>query len=152
MELLKSPAKINLFLDVLSKDNDGFHNIKSILTLIDLHDEIIIKDSESLDINFSGEFSNEINQNNIQILFDFLIKKNFIKSGKYSINIRKNIPVGAGLGGGSSNIAPTEDSAATCPPIGRINKYKTIGDKTGNNDGIIISLIAAFVNKSTNLP
>ena len=105
MELLKSPAKINLFLDVLSKDNDGFHNIKSILTLIDLHDEIIIKDSESLDINFLGEFSNEINQNNIQILFDFLIKKNFIKSGKYSINIRKNIPVGAGLGGGASNIA-----------------------------------------------
>ena len=105
MEFLKSPAKINLFLDVLSKDNNGFHNIKSMLALIDLHDEIIIKDSESLDINFSGEFSNEINQNNIQILFDFLIKKNFIKSGKYSINIRKNIPVGAGLGGGSSNIA-----------------------------------------------
>ena len=105
MEFLKSPAKINLFLDVLSKDNNGFHNIKSMLALIDLHDEIIIKDSESLDINFSGEFSNEINQNNIQILFDFLIKKNFIKSGKYTINIRKNIPVGAGLGGGSSNIA-----------------------------------------------
>ena len=105
MELLKSPAKINLFLDVLSKDNDGFHNIKSILTLIDLHDEIIIKDSESLDINFSGEFSDEINQNNIQILFDFLTKKNFIKSDKYSIKITKNIPVGAGLGGGSSNIA-----------------------------------------------
>ena len=105
MELLKSPAKINLFLDVLSKENDGFHNIKSILTLIDLHDEIIIKESASLNINFSGEFSNEINQNNIQILFDFLIKKNFIKSDKYSINITKNIPVGAGLGGGSSNIA-----------------------------------------------
>ena len=64
MELLKSPAKINLFLDVLSIDNDGFHSIKSILTLIDLHDEIIIKDSDSLDINFSGEFSDEINQNN----------------------------------------------------------------------------------------
>jgi len=105
MELLKSPAKINLFLDVLSKDNDGFHSIKSILTLIDLHDEILIKDSDSLDINFSGEFSDEINQNNIQILFDFLTKKNFIKSDKYSIKIKKNIPVGAGLGGGSSNIA-----------------------------------------------
>ena len=105
MELLKSPAKINLFLDVLSKDNDGFHSIKSILTLIDLHDEILIKDSDSLDINFSGEFSDEINQNNIQILFNFLTKKNFIKSDKYSIKITKNIPVGAGLGGGSSNIA-----------------------------------------------
>ena len=33
-----------------------------------------------------------------------------------------------------------------------IMKYKTIGDKTGSNDGIIISLIAALVNKSTNLP
>ena len=105
MELLKSPAKINLFLDVLSKDNDGFHSIKSILTLIDLHDEIIIKDSDSLDINFSGEFSDEINQNNIQILFDFLTKKKFIKTDKYSIKIIKNIPVGAGLGGGSSNMA-----------------------------------------------
>ena len=105
MELLKSPAKINLFLDVLSKDNDGFHRIKSILTQIDLHDEIIIKDSDSFDISFSGEFSDKINQNNIQILFDFLTKKKFIKSDKYSINITKNIPVGAGLGGGSSNIA-----------------------------------------------
>jgi len=105
MELLKSPAKINLFLDVLSKDNNGFHSIKSILTLIDLHDEIIIKDSDSLDINFSGDFSNEVNQNNIQILFDFLTKKKIIKSAKYSIKIIKNIPVGAGLGGGSSNIA-----------------------------------------------
>ena len=79
MELLKSPAKINLFLDVLSKENDGFHNIESILTLIDLHDEIIIKESASLNINFSGEFSNEINQNNIQILFDFFDKKKFYK-------------------------------------------------------------------------
>ena len=50
-----------------------------------------------------------------------------------------------------SNIAPTEANAATCPPIAKIIKYRTIGDKTGNKDGIIISLIAATVNKSTNL-
>ena len=50
-----------------------------------------------------------------------------------------------------SNIAPTAASAATCPPIDRIIKYKTTGDKTGNSDGIIISLIAATVSKSTNL-
>ena len=40
--------------------------------------------------------------------------------------------------------------AATCPPIDKIIKYKTIGERTGNKDGIIISLIAATVNKSTN--
>ena len=50
-----------------------------------------------------------------------------------------------------NNIAPTDDKAATWPPIDKIIKYKTTGDRTGNNDGIIISLIAAFVNKSTNL-
>ena len=47
-------------------------------------------------------------------------------------------------------MAPTDASAATCPPITNIIKYKTIGDSTGNYDGIIISLIAATVNKSTN--
>ena len=49
-------------------------------------------------------------------------------------------------------MAPTEDRAATWPPIGRIIMYNTIGDKTGNNEGIIISFIAALVNKSTSLP
>jgi hypothetical protein len=49
-----------------------------------------------------------------------------------------------------SNIAPTAANAATCPPIENIIKYKTTGDRTGNKDGIIISLIAATVNKSTN--
>ena len=42
--------------------------------------------------------------------------------------------------------------AASIPPICKIIKYKITGDKTGNKDGIIISLIAALVNKSTNLP
>ena len=51
-----------------------------------------------------------------------------------------------------NNIAPTADNAATCPPMGKIIKYKTIGDRTGSNEGIIISLIAALVSKSTSLP
>jgi 4-diphosphocytidyl-2-C-methyl-D-erythritol kinase len=105
MELLKSPAKINLFLDILSKDIDGYHNINSIITLIDLNDEIKVKESKSLDINFSGEFSKDINQNNILMLFEYLLKKGYLNSDKYFIDIAKNIPVGAGLGGGSSNIA-----------------------------------------------
>ena len=43
----------------------------------------------------------------------------------------------------------TDASAATWPPIDKIIKYKTIGERTGNKDGTIISLIAATVNKST---
>ena len=51
-----------------------------------------------------------------------------------------------------SNIAPTDDNAASMPLIVLMTKYKIIGDKTGNRDGTIISLIAALVNRSTNLP
>ena len=51
-----------------------------------------------------------------------------------------------------NNIAPNDDSAASIPPICKIIKYKIIGDKTGKREGIIISLIAALVNKSTNFP
>ena len=51
-----------------------------------------------------------------------------------------------------NNIAPTDARAASIPPITKIITYKIIGDKTGKSDGIIISLIAAFVSKSTNLP
>jgi hypothetical protein len=40
-------------------------------------------------------------------------------------------------------MAPTEAKASACPPIERITNYKTIGDSTGNKEGIIISLIAA---------
>ena len=105
MDKLISPAKINLFLEILSKDDRGFHNINSVFTHIDLSDEIMINESDKLDIIFSGQFSNFIDHNNIESLFSFLIKKKLIRSDKYSINISKNIPVGAGLGGGSSNIA-----------------------------------------------
>ena len=51
-----------------------------------------------------------------------------------------------------NSIAPTEDNADSVSLIIKITKYKIIGDRTGNRDGIIISLIAALVNKSTNLP
>ena len=51
-----------------------------------------------------------------------------------------------------NNMAPKDESAASIPPICKIIKYKIIGDKTGNKEGTIISLIAAFVSKSTSLP
>ena len=50
-----------------------------------------------------------------------------------------------------NNIAPTDARAATWPPIDKIIKYKTTGDRTGNNDGIIISLIAAKKGKNTSM-
>lgn len=100
-----SPAKINLFLETLGKYEDGYHDIRSVMCGISLYDEIFIEENSKLDISFNGEFGHQVENNNIENLFNFLKKENLINTEAYSIRIKKNIPVGAGLGGGSSNIA-----------------------------------------------
>ena len=54
--IIKAPAKINLFLNVLNKREDGYHNIKSGITFINLFDEVCIKKNNSMIINYSGTF------------------------------------------------------------------------------------------------
>lgn len=111
---VKSPAKINVGLRVLSKRKDGFHNIETIFYPVKIYDEINVKieklkDSAKKNIisvktdsntNISGK--NNICYKAAGIFFDeFRIKDKH----KIDINIKKNIPIGAGLGGGSSNAA-----------------------------------------------
>tara|TARA_B100001057_G_scaffold163769_1_gene164392 strand:- start:2189 stop:3031 length:843 start_codon:yes stop_codon:yes gene_type:complete len=102
---IQAYAKINLFLDVLSKQQDGYHEIYSLISKIDLHDDIEIVRNKSLDVIFEGSFSSMIKYNNIETLFEYLFSKNYLSEFPFKIKISKNIPVGAGLGGGSSNIA-----------------------------------------------
>ena len=104
-EKIQSHAKINLFLDVLSKQKDGYHDIYSLISKIDLCDDIEIEKSNSLEIFFEGQFSSMIKSNAIEHLFEYLFKKNYLSEFPFKIKIQKNIPVGAGLGGGSSNLA-----------------------------------------------
>lgn len=97
-------AKINLFLKVLNKRNDGYHNIQSLLVKTDLRDVLEVEISNDFQIEIHGEFSNLININdNIFIpIFNFF-KKNFNLDKQLKIKLQKNIPVGAGLGGGSAD-------------------------------------------------
>ena len=102
---LKSFAKVNLFLHVLNKREDGYHNILSLLSRIELFDTITIKKSSKLEIIYTGLQSNEIVDDNILKLFNLLKEKDLIKNFNPKITIDKKIPIGAGLGGGSSNVA-----------------------------------------------
>ena len=102
---LKSFAKINLFLEVIGKYENNFHIINSIVSRIDLFDEIVIKESEDLVVSFKGPFASFIENNNINYLFQFLKEENYISNTGFAVTVDKNIPVGSGLGGGSSNIA-----------------------------------------------
>ena len=101
-----SPAKLNLNLRVISKRNDGYHNLETTFQLINLFDEITFKKSnESFSISCDGL---EIEPENNLIFKSFnAIKKYCEVDEGIRIHLKKNIPVGAGLGGGSSNAATT---------------------------------------------
>ena len=103
---IKSNVKVNLALNVVGKSK-SLHRIESIISFLDLHDEIKIKkiDNKNHKIIFVGKFSNGIkSKNTITQLLENIDKKKLLKH-KYQIIIKKNVPLEAGLGGGSMNAA-----------------------------------------------
>ena len=106
----KSFAKINLFLNVGKKFNKtSLHNIQSMACLINLFDEIKIRKSKSKKdkIKFHGKFYKNVNKDNTILKSLYILrKKNIIDQHiRYDIQVKKQIPVFSGLGGGSSNAA-----------------------------------------------
>jgi 4-diphosphocytidyl-2-C-methyl-D-erythritol kinase len=101
---LKSFAKINLGLEILGKRPDGYHNLKTVFQTIDLFDTIQVEENRSGEIHLSGDDAtiqwNE--QNTIWRAIDAVYKKYSIRQG-FDITVKKQIPAGSGLGGGSSN-------------------------------------------------
>ena len=99
-----SPAKLNLNLKVISKRNDGYHNLETTFQFIDLFDEITFEDSDkSFSISCNGL---DIKPENNLIFKSFNAIQNYCDVDKgIQIHLKKIIPVGAGLGGGSSNAA-----------------------------------------------
>ncbi len=102
-----SPAKINLFLHITSKRDDGYHNLQTIFQLLDFYDEI------DFSLRNDGKINRTSGNEDILISDDLMIKS-AKKLKQYSatnfgvdIKIIKRIPTGGGLGGGSSNAATT---------------------------------------------
>lgn len=103
---LKSRAKINLSIDVLGKREDGYHLVEMIMQTIDLYDTIKIKELQSDEVIVRSNSSDiPLDENNIVYKAAILIKESLnIKKG-VEIFIQKNIPIAAGMAGGSSNAA-----------------------------------------------
>ena len=105
--LIKSHAKINLALNVIGKKSN-LHKVESIVAFVSLHDEIFIKSISSNNhiISFEGKFSSGIGKSNtVSKLFKILENRKLLKNQKFRVEIKKNIPIEAGLGGGSMNAA-----------------------------------------------
>lgn len=117
-----APAKLNLYLDVLGKRPDGFHDIETIFEKIDLKDEIIIKEKgRGVKVKVDAADCGR-GEENIVYKAAHAIFKETGAGLNLDIEIKKRIPVSAGLGGGSS------DAASTLKAINAIFKLR-IPDK-----------------------
>ncbi|MCX7835355.1 MAG: 4-(cytidine 5'-diphospho)-2-C-methyl-D-erythritol kinase [bacterium] len=104
---LLCPAKINLGLKVGSRRTDGYHEIRTIFQSVNFYDELKVIQTENQhdELTIVGNQNLPSNEDNL-VLKAVHLFRNITKSTKtYSIELNKRIPVGAGLGGGSSDAA-----------------------------------------------
>ena len=108
---IKSHAKINLALNVTGK-TPKLHKVESIISFINLHDLIYLKQihNKNHKVFFRGKFSKNIGKKNtVTLLLKLLDQKKLLDNKKFQIEIVKNIPQKAGMGGGSMNAATLID-------------------------------------------
>lgn len=132
---VKAPAKINLALDVLHKRPDGFHEVEMIMTNVDLADRLELTELRRNEIvieSTSGFVPDD--QRNLAYQAAALLKKKFNVNQGISIKIDKQIPVAAGLAGGSSDAAAALRGLNDLWEIGLSNdELAEIGSEIGSD-------------------
>ena len=104
--VVKSQAKINIGLNIISKRDDGYHNLETIFYPINLFDEIRFTKNDEFYFNSNDDNLNN-EKTNLIIKSKESLEKHFNTPLPVKVFLNKQIPIGAGLGGGSSNAAST---------------------------------------------
>jgi len=142
---IKAPAKINLTLEVLGKREDGFHDITSVMQTIDLCDSLIINESPEiiLDIDtaslpeWDGIRNPDVSfniENNLVFRAAELLRQKTGYRGGAKIELKKQIPSAAGLGGGSSDAAATLKGLNRLWSLGlKAGELSAIGEELGSD-------------------
>jgi 4-diphosphocytidyl-2-C-methyl-D-erythritol kinase len=100
-----SPAKVNLFLYVLRRRADGYHDLFSLMCRIGLYDEILLNPAAAAITLQCSDPSLPVDDGNLAVRAARRFYEALGRSGGVKIHLTKRIPIGAGLGGGSSNAA-----------------------------------------------
>ena len=143
---LYAPAKVNLHLEVLHKRQDGYHNIRSLFIAVSLFDRIVIRSlKEKGKCTVTGNCGVKSRVNLAVKAYNLFKKAAGINNG-VSILLEKNIPKGAGLGGGSS------DAASVIKGLNRlfntglpIEVQQHIASELGNDVPFFLNGTAAFI-------
>ena len=106
---LDTPAKINLYLEVLGKRPDGYHDINSLFQAVSLFDRLTFEltDRPGIDLTVLGTEHLAEGPENLIVRAGALMQREFGLCRGLTVTLEKNIPMAAGLAGGSSDAAAT---------------------------------------------
>jgi 4-diphosphocytidyl-2-C-methyl-D-erythritol kinase len=98
---------MNLFLHILGKRVDGYHELQSLVGFADIGDQLTVAPAQELSLQVTGTFSNQLSEDNLVLQAAKVLQEKYtIKEGA-AISLDKQLPIAAGLGGGSSDAATT---------------------------------------------
>lgn len=143
-----APAKINLFLHVGEKREDGFHALESLVVFADLGDSLVFAPSRTLTLSVDGPFADRLaaESDNLVLRAARALAAEFGRSDGAAISLTKNLPVASGIGGGSA------DAAATLRGLARLwgldvswSKLRTIAATIGSDVPVCIESKASWM-------
>ena len=105
--ILPAPAKLNLFLHITGRRADGYHNLQTLFQLLDYSDTLIFIANNSGKIQLSPSLPDVEDKDNLIVRAALLLQQQTGCTAGATIQIEKKLPMGGGLGGGSSNAATT---------------------------------------------
>jgi len=143
---IKSPAKVNLHLEIIGRRNDEYHEIISLFQSITLFDEISVRAaSGNRRCEIQGQPDIPLKDNLIYRAVKLFLEESGIDSG-FSVNIVKRIPMGAGLGGGSGNAAAVLEAInILCGTKWDTERLGNLGIRLGSDVPFFLKSVAAIV-------
>jgi len=104
---LPSPAKLNLFLHILNRREDGYHNLQTLFQILDYGDQLSFTINKQPEIHVISDLEEVKPQDNLVFKAAQALQQATDCPWGCEIQLEKKLPIGAGLGGGSSNAATT---------------------------------------------
>lgn len=109
-----SPAKINLYLHVTGRRDDGYHTLDSLVVFADIGDDITIEPAQGFSFHINGPYADSFdakakdaspNSSNLIVRAVWELSRRLKKNTNFKVTLTKNLPIASGIGGGSSNAA-----------------------------------------------
>jgi 4-diphosphocytidyl-2-C-methyl-D-erythritol kinase len=147
--IAKAYGKINLTLEIIDKLPDGYHEIKSVFQRISIYDEIETEKSPTMNIEFNIDVSSF--ETTVHKAVNLFLQKSKLKTNLH-VFVKKNIPIGAGLGGGSSDAATTLQllNSLFGGPLSSSDLFR-IGEEIGSDVLFFLNGSTAFVEGRGNI-